>query len=171
MEKNKQSIQTKPKDSVNPFSKMLLTGFVGGLLWSFFGVIMYYFNFSEVAPKTFLLRSWLTAEWTNGWLGDVISILLTGIISLAAAIVYYGIFKKINSMWMGLFYGVFLWGVIFYLLGPVFSNVPRLVSLDINTIISTVCLFILYGIFIGYSISFDYHNLKVNEKYLGEAKS
>lgn len=151
--------------SVNLFSKMMLTGFIGGLFWSGLGVFMYYFGFSEVAPKTYLLRSWLTAEWTNGWLGDVISILLTGIISLVAAIIYYGIFKKVNSMWMGVIYGVLLWGIIFYLLQPIFSNVPRLVAMDVNTIISTACLFTLYGLFIGYSISFDYNHFKVRENH------
>lgn len=153
------------------FSKALLTGFIGGLLWSAFGVIMYYFKFSEVGPKSFLLRSWLTAEWTNGWLGDVLSILLAGFISLLPAVIYFAVFKKINSMLVGILYGVILWGLIFYVLHPLFSNVPQLTDLQFKSVVSSICLFVLYGAFIGYAISFDYHNMKVREKHRKQARS
>lgn len=151
-------------DAPRVLSKALLTGFIGGILWSSFGVVMYYFNFSEVEPKTFLLRSWVTAEWTNGWLGGVLSIVLAGIVSLLTALLYYAFFRKITTMWMGIFYGVILWGIIFYLLHPLFSHIPGILNLQSKTIVSTICLFILYGTFIGYSISFDYHNKKEIEK-------
>ena len=163
MDKNKQLEQRNELSGV--FTKSLLTGFIGGMLWSVFGVILYFFKFSEVAPKTFLLRSWLTAEWTNSWLGDVISILGVGVISILTAIIYYFVFKKINVMWTGIIYGALLWGIIFYVLQPVFSNVPRLADLQLKTIVSTICLFILYGGFIGYSISFDYHSMKIKLKH------
>lgn len=152
-------------DAPGILSKALLTGFIGGILWSSFGVVMYYFKFSEVEPKTFLLRSWVTAGWTNDWLGDVLSILMAGIVSLLTALLYYALFKKINTMWVGILYGVILWGIIFYILHPLFSHVPKIIDLQWETIVSTICLFILYGGFIGYSISFDYHNKKVMEEH------
>ncbi len=153
------------------FSKALLTGFIGGVLWSLFGVLMYYFKFAEVGPKTFLVRSWLTTGWTNGWLGEVLAVLLAGIISLLPAAIYYVLLKKINSMLVGVFYGVILWGLIFFVLHPIFSNVPELTDLQFKSVVSSVCLFILYGVFIGYSISFDYHNMKVREKHQKQVRS
>ncbi len=55
----------------------------------------------------------------------------------------------------------------FYLLQPVFPNIPPLTDLNMYTIVSTICLYILYGTFVGYSISYDYndtlHQLKDNE--------
>lgn len=164
MTEEKQLDQNKRESRISILSRSLITGFIGGLIWSLFGVIMYYFNFSEVAPKSFLLRSWLTAEWTSGWLGDLVSIVFAGVLSLIAALIYYGLLKKVNSMWMGLVFGVILWGIIFYLLQPIFSNIPALVELNKNTIVSTICLFILYGTFVGYSISYDYHDAKLNKQ-------
>ncbi|MBP1969723.1 putative membrane protein YagU involved in acid resistance [Virgibacillus natechei] len=163
-EKNIQLEQDNNEESMSILSRTFITGFVGGLIGSLFGIIMYYFNFSEVSPKSYVLRAWTTLEWTEGWLGDLVSIFLVGIISIAVAFIYYGILKKINSMWMGVAYGGILWGILFIVLQPIFTNVPPVMDLDINTIVSTLCLFIIYGTFIGYSISYDYHDMKLKEK-------
>lgn len=74
--------------------RALMTGFIGGLFWSIIWVFTYYFSFSELAPKSYLLRSWLHREWTDKLLGDVVSILLTGIISMIIALIYYMLIKK-----------------------------------------------------------------------------
>src|SRR5699024_1892228 len=145
-------------------------GFWGGILWSIAAVIMYYFNFTEVAPKTFLIKSWTTANWASGWLGDAISVLIAGVLSILIAFIYYGLLKKVTSMWMGVVYGLVIWGIIFYVLQPVFPRVPQLVDFDKNTVISTICLFILYGTFIGYSISFDYQSMLVKERIRGKKR-
>lgn len=164
MSEEKQLDQNKRESQMTLLSRCLITGFIGGIFWSLFGVIMYYFNFSEVGPRSFLLRSWLTAEWTSGWLGNLVSIVFAGVLSLIAALLYYVLLKKVNSMWMGFAFGVILWGIIFYLLQPIFSNIPSLVELNKNTIVSTICLFILYGTFVGYSISYDYHDTKIKKQ-------
>ncbi|GGB62015.1 hypothetical protein GCM10011409_44010 [Lentibacillus populi] len=156
--------QTKRDKPMSILPRSLFTGFIGGLIWSTFGVIMYYFNFSEVAPKTFVLRSWLKAGWTNSWLGEIVSVLLLGLLSILTAFVYYGLFKKANSLWFAAGFGVVLWAIIFYVLQPIFGNVPPVADLNRDTIVSTICLFILYGTFIGYSISYDYHDTIVKEQ-------
>jgi len=148
--------QDKKTHSILPRS--LFTGFIGGLLWSMLGVVMHYFNVSQVAPKTFFLRSWLKTDWTSGWLGDVVSIGMAGIVSVLTAYIYFGLFKRINSMWMGSVYGIVLWLLVFYIFKPIFTNIPQLTEMDVHTIVSTLCLYVLYGTFIGYSISYDYHD-------------
>jgi hypothetical protein len=67
-------------------------------------------------------------------------------------------------MWMGVIFGIVLWGIIFFVLEPLFPNIPAFGDLEINTLVSTACLFILYGTFIGYSISYDYHDTRIKEK-------
>ncbi|MYL61082.1 hypothetical protein GLW20_26610, partial [Virgibacillus halodenitrificans] len=32
-----------------------------------------------------------------------------------------------------------------------------------HTIVSTICLFVIYGSFVGYSISYDYYDTKMRE--------
>ncbi|WP_099158481.1 YqhR family membrane protein [Virgibacillus ndiopensis] len=164
MSEDRQLEQNKREKPMTLVTRSLITGFIGGLLWSLLGFVMYYFSFSEVAPKTFLLRSWLVAEWTDSWLGNVVSILMVGVLSILTAFIYYGLFKKINSMWMASAFGIVLWFIVFYVAQPIFINVPQLTELSANTIISTLCLFILYGTFIGYSISYDYHDTILTEE-------
>lgn len=75
--------------------------------------------------------------------------------------------EKIHSMWVGAGYGIILWCIVFLLLNPLLTPVKPILNLSIDTIITTLCVFILYGTFIGYSISFDYLEMKIkteNEK-------
>jgi len=146
------------------FIRALLTGFIGGFIWSTFAIFMHYFNFAEVDPKKFILRLWKNIEWTNGWLGDLVTILILAILSIVVALVYYLLFKKVYSIWMGAIYGIVIWIIIFFLIQPLFPNTKQLFDLSNDTIISTICLFILYGTFIGYSISYDYYDTYVLEK-------
>ncbi|WP_342665447.1 YqhR family membrane protein [Paucisalibacillus globulus] len=148
--------QNKPEDTSTFLGRSLLTGFIGGILASILGFLMYYFNFMEVSAKSYLLRSWTTAGWTDTWLGELVTIMIVGILSIGVALVYYGVLKKINSIWTGMIYGLILWAIVFVVLQPIFSKIPNLVEMEIKTIVSALCLYILYGIFIGYSISFDY---------------
>lgn len=148
-----QNQQEKP---VPVFTKSLVIGFVGGVLWGFVGMIAYFLNFSTVSAATFVLRSWFQTDWTSGWIGEFIGILAVGILSLGTAIIYYTMLKKAKGLAPAIMFGVALWFVIFYLFNPVFSAIPEFTDFDSNTIVTTLCIFILYGTFIGYSISYEY---------------
>ncbi|WP_138415839.1 YqhR family membrane protein [Aquibacillus sediminis] len=157
---------------VKPISflgKALLTGFIGGVLWSCIGGIAAYFNFTSVSPASFILRSWLQTEWSDGILGQVISILAIGLLSILIALFYYGVMRKVEGIWPSALFGVALWFIVYYLLQPMFPNVPQMTDLDSNTVITTICLFILYGVFIGYSIAYEYKDLVKAEDESNEA--
>src|SRR5699024_10309548 len=96
--------------------------------------------------------------FSSTWLNYLVAIVIATVCSIILAIIYYGLLKKINSMWIGILYGIFLWGVLFVFLQPVFPSVQKIQDWNNNTIVSTISLFILYGLFIGYSISHDYHD-------------
>lgn len=150
--------QNKQEDSSTILGRSLLTGFIGGILASLLGLFMYYFNFTEVAAKSYVLRPWTTAHWTDTWLGEFVTIVIIAILSIVVALVYYGLLRKIYSLWVGVAYGIILWLIVFFILQPMFTNVPSVQEMEVKSIISTICLYILYGTFIGYSISFDYHD-------------
>ncbi|AUJ26293.1 YqhR family membrane protein [Virgibacillus dokdonensis] len=152
--------QNKHETPMTILSRSLLTGFIGGLIWSTFATILYYFNFSKIVPKSFILSSWLQVEWIDTWLGTLMTIFAIGVISIAVAFVYYLLFRKVNSLWMGVTFGGVLWGVIFIIMNPIFSSVPSVQKLNLDTIVSTLCVYVLYGTFIGYSISYDYQDLQ-----------
>ncbi|WP_430785322.1 YqhR family membrane protein [Virgibacillus flavescens] len=166
MAKRQKLEQNKQEKSYSLLARSLLTGFIGGLIWSTFGFFMFYFNFSSVSPASFILRSWLDAKWTHEWLGNIISIVVVGVISIVVALLYYMLLRKRHSMWVGTMFGIVLWGLVFYILQPIFPNIPDLRELGKNTIVSTFCLYVLYGTFIGYSISYDYNDTIIRGKDL-----
>ncbi|MFC4404236.1 YqhR family membrane protein [Gracilibacillus xinjiangensis] len=136
--------------------KVISIGFFGGFIWSLIASITAFFNFTSVSPKTFILRSWLQTEWTDHWLGQLISIIILSLLSILLALLYYVTFKKIQGIWAGIMIGFVLWFIAFWLLEPIFPNIPAFYMLDSDTVVTTLCLFILYSVFISYSISFAY---------------
>ncbi|MBA2173627.1 hypothetical protein H0266_01830 [Halobacillus locisalis] len=153
-DKPKEQHQQEPQQSV--FGKALGIGFTGGILWSALGVFTYYFHFSELSAASFLFRSYLQTDWTGTWLAEVLAVLIVGVISLVSAMLYYFTLKKQQGIWPGLVFGLVLWAVVFFVLTPLFPAIPTFTEMTSDTWVTTACLFILYGVFIGYSISYEY---------------
>lgn len=158
MGQKKEEIQNESHQLTLSFirGKALYTGFIGGMGASSLSIFLYFFNFIEIHPRSFILTSWNDASWTETKLGTVISIILIAILSVLVAYIYYLVFKNVNSIWSGVIYGLLLWGIVFYALHPIFSNIPSLKEQNTSTIISMLSLYILYSVFIGYTISYDY---------------
>ncbi len=137
------------------FSKMVvITGFFGGILWSAIGYFAYYLNFIKVEPNI-ILEPFTVGTWRESWIGIVISIFAYGIISIVVAFLYYAILKKFKTVWVGAVYGIVLFLIVFIILNPIFPSMKPFFKLDVNTIITSVCLYLVYGVFIGYSISYE----------------
>lgn len=132
------------------------TGFIGGLICSLIGMLMNYFNFSDITLRSYVDLPGLNLDSLNTVLIYIISIIIISLFSVLLALVYFLFFKKINTLWMGVFYGILIWIILFLLIHPVYPNIQNLKELGKDTIVSTICLFIFYGLFIGYSISYDY---------------
>lgn len=157
MEKNKQSAKLDWDSIKYLLPRSLLTGFIGGMLWGFVGFVAYYFNFTKLSPTTYLIASWTDATWAKGWLGNTLAIVGVGCISVIAAFIYYCLFKRIYNLWAGIAYGLLLWLLISYVLHPIFPEINKITTYGKDTITTSACLILLYGLFVGYSISYDYY--------------
>ncbi|MCD8502264.1 MAG: YqhR family membrane protein [Bacillaceae bacterium] len=135
-----------------------IIGFFGGLIWSFVGYIAFFFNFIRVGPALALMP-WALGDWKNGYIGQLVGIAAIAIISILVAFLYRLIFARYNSIWPGIGFGIALWFTVFYILNPIFPGLKPLAQLDFNTIITGLCLYVLYGLFIGYSISYEYNEI------------
>jgi Conserved membrane protein YqhR len=153
---NEQLEQNKQEQPLSFTSKIVTIGIAGGLFWGLIGYLTYLFKFTKI-PPSLILSPWALGEWKNEQLGQWIGILSIGLVSILVAFLYKITLVKINNMLAGLAYGVVLWIIVFYLLNPMFIDLPTITKLDRNTVITTICLYLLYGVFIGYSISFEYH--------------
>lgn len=156
MARRKKKVNIKQK---HLFAKSLgrtaVTGFFGGVLWSAAGLICYLLNFSKIGPS--LLFAPLTFwTWRNKISAQLIAIAAISVLSIFIAVVYLFAFSKIKSIWFSIGFGLVLWGAVFLLFQPFLNGLPKITKIGLNTLTTTLCLYALYGLFIGYSISFDF---------------
>lgn len=91
-------------------------------------------------------------------LGTVISIILIGVISIGAAFLYFLLLKRLKQCGR-VFYTAWCFGCSCFCFNPIFPDVRTVTELTSDTIITTICIYLLYGLFVGYSISFEYNEL------------
>jgi hypothetical protein len=130
-----------------------LIGCVAGVLFGGMHMLFHYMHFSEVRPdifaQPFFLHRVLKAKW--GWL---IGLSCTVFFSWLAANLYQLSFAKLKGPWLGLAYGAMWWVVLFATFGPWFHWLRSFSKWKSDTLVVEACLFLLWGIFVGYSISF-----------------
>ncbi|MDN4525283.1 YqhR family membrane protein [Fictibacillus fluitans] len=135
--------------------RVVSVGFFGGLFWGIIGYFAYYLNLSKIGPAL-VLAPWALGKWKGQWLGQLIGVVVISLLSILVAIVYRYLFARIKSKVAGIFFGILLWFLVFYLLHPIFPGLEAMNKIGRNTLATTLCLYILYGVFVGYSISFEY---------------
>ncbi len=136
-------------------ANVAIIGFVGGLVWSLVGYFAFYFHFIRVGPALILMPFPL-GTWKATYIGQLVGIVIISILSIAIAFLYKVILQKVESIWAGVGFGFALWIIVFCVLNPFLPGLKSVQNLDSNTIITSLCLYILYGVFIGYSISYGY---------------
>lgn len=146
--------QNKREQPMSFLAKVILTGFIGGILWSAIGYSAYFFHFTTIGPNL-ALTPLAVGDWKYEPIGNVMGIFVNGLIAIFVALLYYAFLKNLKSIWAGVFYGFALWAIVFYLLPPIFPHLDAVTKLDMNTNITNICIFVLFGVFVGYSISFE----------------
>ncbi|MGM7635530.1 YqhR family membrane protein [Bacillus sp. Hm123] len=145
-----------------PLKNVILIGFYGGLFWGAIAQFVAYFNFISFNPNAVLKYMHVT-EFKKTYLNVGMSILFYIICSLILAFIYYALFRRKKSMWVGVMYGASLWVIFFVVLRSIYPAIPWWRTMNNDTLITTICLLLLYGLFIGYSISYGYeHHKRMN---------
>jgi hypothetical protein len=166
---NEEKLEQYQNEKPMSFIAMVVTiGFVGGILWSLIGYIAYVFHFTEIRPNV-IIEPWTIGAWKEEWLGTLISIILIGLVSIVAAIIYYLTLRKYKSMFVGIGFGLLLFCLVFFVLNPIFPGIRPFTQLPRLTVITSVCLYILYGVFVGYSISYEENEIQVTKRKEKEA--
>ncbi|RCX23133.1 membrane protein YqhR [Fontibacillus phaseoli] len=154
--------QNRRKQSTNIWFFSLQIGFFAGLIWGGVKGVFYYMRFTSVLPgylvEPFFKHQFLQTQWGYyvGWLFFIL-------FSIIATLIYTLIFRKLKGPLPGLVYGVFWWFVIFMALGPLCGMTQPIQKLSFNTGFSEFCLFLLWGLFIGYTAAQEYTNERVRE--------
>lgn len=156
MTEKKQEKSELKEEPMSFMTLVVLTGLVGGIVFSGLAYFAYLFHFTTIPPRV-IIEPWALGAWKKGWIGTVISVILFGGLSIIAALIYYALLRRFKSMWAGILYGLALFLLIFLVLYPLFPGLAPLNRLTVNTLVTTACLYTLYGLFVGYTISYEEH--------------
>jgi len=139
----------------NPWTFSALIGFMAGLIWGGVKLFFYRFSFTKLKPA-FFVAPWYEKDYLNGWQGYAVGLFWIVAVSIAAAWIYAFLFRKLPGPWPGILYGLAWWALVFLWLGPWAGLTESVMALDRDTFWTELCLFVLWGTFIGYSISFEF---------------
>ncbi len=149
----------KQDSAIKSNGRVAAIGIWGGLIWGIMGFIAYYLNFSTYGPAL-ILAPWALGKWKTGLYGQIIGVIAIAILSIFIAFIYKWTLAKIKNIWISVGYGIALWVIVFYIIQPWIPGLQPVFRIGANTISTSISLYILYGLFIGYSISFD---LQINQ--------
>ncbi|WP_281886515.1 YqhR family membrane protein [Paenibacillus sp. YYML68] len=164
----------KSEDTVKPRTNKwmfgLYVGFFAGLIWGGLKIVESYFRFTSLTPG-FMLEPFFKHSFLLTWQGYMLGWATFIAMSIVAALIYVTFLLKLKGPWPGLVYGVAWWSMIYLLVGPLTGMITWIVNLDLNTIITDLCLFALWGLFIGYSIAFEFTDERVYEPFKTKGNS
>ncbi|MDM5189922.1 YqhR family membrane protein [Bacillus sp. DX4.1] len=142
--------------------KIVQIGLFGGLFWGGVWYFLHIFSFTEAGPN-YLLLPFAFGTWKEGVWGNVLAIVFMGILSIIVAFLYKATFKKFEGVLPGILYGFFWWAILFLGIGSIAPVIKSALQLPKGTIVTTICIFILYGVFISYSVAFEANNMNQGE--------
>ena len=138
----------------NPYSYALFIGFFAGVIWGFVRWMFYGLKFTKELPgywlEPFFRNSFLKTSW-----GAVAGIGGFIIFSIIAALIYQLLLHKLKGPWPGIIYGFAWWIIIFVLVGPWLNMTTVITKAGWEGLAAEICVSLLWGSFIGYSISFE----------------
>ncbi|MNU77605.1 hypothetical protein D3C71_671840 [compost metagenome] len=156
----------------NPWWFALELGFFAGLIWGGVHGVFYFFRFTAIIPG-FLAEPFFKTSFLKTQPGYYVGWLFFIIFSIIAAFLYTFILRKVRGPWLGMVYGIVWWAVIYLGVGPYLHMVKPFRQLHLTTHISEFCLFLLWGLFIGYTAAFEYTDERDREpkKLMNRLKS
>lgn len=143
----------KQRTNIWPFGLQL--GFFAGLIWGLIHWIAYEFNLTETLPGFLLEPFFLSSYLKSGW-GLVLGIASFIVFSIVATYLYYFLFGRIRGPWAGMIYGIVWWAVWFVFAGPWLKMVKPVTLIGWDTLITEFCIYLLWGLFIGYTVAYEY---------------
>ena len=151
---------------IRPLAFALQVGFFAGLIWGLAGVVLHFFGFSEVKPASWA-GPWLNKSAASSWVGALSGLAVYTVISILASLVYAAVLRKAKGPWPGILYGLFWYLLLFFGIGHALGLLPAWNRMEMHSHVSELCRFLLWGAFIGYSITFEFTDERTREPGMG----
>ncbi|MFK0523309.1 YqhR family membrane protein [Paenibacillus illinoisensis] len=145
-----------------PFSFAVELGFFAGFIWGGIQWLNYLLHFS-VVPLGFLAEPFFKHEYIYTAAGHLTGWLFFIVFSIVAALIYTYTLRKWKGPLPGIGYGIVWWLIIFVLVGPKLDMVKPINRLTWDSIITEFCFFLLWGLFIGYTVAMEYTDERKRE--------
>lgn len=130
-------------------------GAYAGLIWGCVRWLFHNMKFTIELPG-FLLEPFFKHEFLITYWGIAVGIAAFILFSIGAALLYMVLLGRFKGPWPGLLYGLVWWALMFLAAGPMIGMTGKVNAVGWNTFFSELCIFLLWGIFIGYSIAFEF---------------
>jgi len=144
----------KRSEHTNPWLFAIELGFFAGVIWGGAHWLMYIMKFTKVSPG-FLLEPFFKHQFLATSAGQAAGYLSFIVFSVFVSLLYVLTLRRLKGPWPGLIYGVLWWGIIF-LAGSRLFLMQGPFHLPWNTVISEFCIFLLWGLFIGYTAAVEF---------------
>lgn len=145
-----------------PLKFCLQVGTAAGIFWGLIRWLAVSMNLTQV-PNAFLLDPWVKRNVLHYGYWQVAGFAAFVLMSIGAAFLYYGLFRQFRGPLPGLLFGVGWWAVFYVGAGPFVGAIPPLRTVGWNSLITDGCLFLMWGLFIGFSIAFEFHDEETRE--------
>lgn len=146
----------------NRFYFSVELGFFAGLIWGGARWLMYVLHFTKVIPG-FLAEPFFKHDFLMTPAGHLLGYLFFIAFSVLAALLYVFILRRLRGPWPGMIYGVLWWSALFLAGSRLFLQQPPF-KLPWDSVISEFCLFLLWGVFIGYTAAIEYTDERKREQ-------
>lgn len=130
-------------------------GLFAGLIWGCVRWMFYNMKFTIELPS-FLMEPFFKHDFLVTYWGVLIGLAGFILFSVIASMLYMVMLGKLRGPWPGIFYGIVWWALMFLAVGPLLGMTGKVNAVGWNTIFSELCIFTLWGVFIGYSIAFEF---------------
>jgi len=147
----------------------LKIGFFAGLIWGLLRWLATGLHFTSVA-QAFLLDPFVPRAWLGGFYWQAGGLAAFIAMSMLAAVVYVALLGKLSGPWPGIGFGAIWWVLAYAWAGPYIGAVPPLNRIGWDSLVTDFCLFLMWGLFIGYSIAFELHDEAKREPAMKSAR-
>lgn len=138
----------------------LIVGGVGGAFWTLLHYVAYFMNFTKIGPSVYV-APFFQDDVLNRPLAQFAGIGVATVLSVVIALGYAFSLAEFYSPWIGVGLGAGLFGAFYYGISPVFGLTKKPIHvLGMNTFATELSLFILWGLFVGFSLSTEFSSDK-----------
>lgn len=161
---NMARVQEETIQKTNKWWFAVYIGFFAGVIWGGLKIVEYYLQFTALTPG-FLVEPFFKHSFLHTWQGNLVGWIFFIGFSILASLAYAVIPGKPDSPWIGAGYGLAWWLLFYLIVGPALGMMSAIGFIDWNTIITDLCLFTLWGLFIGYSITMEFTDERAREPF------